>query len=168
MIEKEKHRTITLDLDVSPIASELASKRKLSSVLSELLRKEYGVNQEEDILNSQINELNRQQLQIQNDLIELKQIQFQKSRINKIKTEKIELEKEFQLLNLNMKQEIENALNDHESIQNETDLLPHEVMLKVAKEKRAIRLQITEKFNERKSFIISRLKELGDQEIENQ
>lgn len=162
MIEKEKHRTISLDLDVSPIASELASKRKLSSVLSELLRKEYGVNQEEDILNSQINELNRQQSQIENDLIQLKSIQLENERIKNIKQEKFQLENEFNLLNLRMKQEIEEMRDQPNSsfAIDEKGLEPHEIMVALAKEKGRIRIEITKRFNDRKKFIQQRLKEL--------
>ena len=40
--QKERLRTIQLDLDVSEIAQRLADQKKLSSTLSELLRANYG------------------------------------------------------------------------------------------------------------------------------
>ena len=40
--EKERLRTIQLDLDVSEIAQKLADQKKLSSTISELLRTNYG------------------------------------------------------------------------------------------------------------------------------
>ena len=40
--QKERLRTIQLDLDVSEIAQKLADKKELSSTLSELLRANYG------------------------------------------------------------------------------------------------------------------------------
>lgn len=40
--QKERLRTIQLDLDVSEIAQRLADKKELSSTLSELLRSNYG------------------------------------------------------------------------------------------------------------------------------
>lgn len=40
--QKERLRTIQLDLDVSEIAQKLADKKQLSSTLSELLRANYG------------------------------------------------------------------------------------------------------------------------------
>ena len=40
--QKERLRTIQLDLDVSEIAQRLADKKELSSTLSELLRANYG------------------------------------------------------------------------------------------------------------------------------
>jgi len=40
--QKERTRSITLDLDVSEIAQKLADKNELSSTLSELLRQAYG------------------------------------------------------------------------------------------------------------------------------
>lgn len=40
--QKERLRTIQLDLDVSDIAQRLADKKELSSTLSELLRANYG------------------------------------------------------------------------------------------------------------------------------
>tara|TARA_B100000424_G_C22719260_1_gene390800 strand:- start:27 stop:470 length:444 start_codon:yes stop_codon:yes gene_type:complete len=44
--QKERLRTIQLDLDVSEIAQRLADKKELSSTLSELLRSNYGFGDE--------------------------------------------------------------------------------------------------------------------------
>ena len=105
MKKESTHRTIKLDADVANIASELAKQRKLSSVLSELLRREYGITFEEDLTQSQVNELQRQREGIDKALNDLQQIHMKNQQIEK--SNEIEsLEKEF-WLKLRMENEIE-------------------------------------------------------------
>ena len=162
MKKESTHRTIKLDADVANIASELAKQRKLSSVLSELLRREYGITFEEDLIQSQVNELQRQREGIDKALNDLQQIQQEK--INKLKkSNEIEsLEKEFSLLKLRMESEIEEARKqslDHYNISTD-GLEDWEITGLLAKTRGEERMKITEKFNNRKREILDRLEEL--------
>ena len=147
MKKESTHRTIKLDAEVANIASELAKQRKLSSVLSELLRREYGITFEEDLIQSQVNELQRQREGIDKALNDLQQIQQEK--INKLKkSNEIEsLEKEFSLLKLRMESEIEEARKqslDHYNISTD-GLEDWEITGLLAKTRGEERMKITEK-----------------------
>lgn len=162
MKKEGTHRTIKLDADVANIASELAQKRKLSSVLSELLRREYGITFEEDLIQSQVNELQRQREGIEKALNDLQQIQEEK--LSKVKREnEIEnLEKEFSLLKLRMEDEIEQARKqtlDHYNISTD-GLEDWEITGLLAKTRGEERMKITQKYNNRKKDILDRLEEL--------
>ena len=70
--QKERLRTIQLDLDVSEIAQKLADKKELSSTLSELLRVNYGFGnkleekkRELHVLLDQITEMNQEREQLE-------------------------------------------------------------------------------------------------------
>lgn len=146
--KKGNHRTIRLDLDVENIATELSSKRKLSEVLSELLRNEFGVSFEEDLLKSKINELERQKNEIDQSLRDLNI--SRKIKIDQqMKTHAIEnLEKEFSLIKIKMDREIEEMRkmkNDYFNI-DEKGLEGHEIMLALAKAKGAARVSIQNKY----------------------
>ena len=164
MKKKDDHRTIRLDADVANIASELASKRKLSEVLSELLRREYGTSFEEDLIQSKMNELNRQREGIERAMNDLQEIVIEKKRKidrqNKIK----ELEEEFSLLKFNMDEEIKKAREqslDHYDIITD-GLEAWEITAALAKARGEERLSITKKFNERREQIIIELAELKE------
>ena len=164
MKKESTHRTIKLDADVANIAAELASKRKLSSVLSELLRREYGITFEEDLIQSQVNELNRQREGIEKALNDLHQIQHQKE-IELNKQGRIdELEREFSLLKLNMDQEIE-AIRSRplESFNISTiGLEAWEITKQLAKQRGDMRMEITKKYDNRRKEIADELRRLRE------
>ena len=164
MKKESTHRTIKLDADVANIAAELASKRKLSSVLSELLRREYGITFEEDLIQSQVNELNRQREGIEKALNDLHQIQHQKEiEINK-QSRIDQLEREFSLLKLNMDQEIE-AIRSRplESFNISTiGLEAWEITKHLAKQRGDMRIEITKKYDNRRKEIAGELKRLRE------
>ncbi len=164
MRKEATHRTIKLDSDVANIASELAKQRKLSSVLSELLRREYGITFEEDLIQSQVNELQRQREGIEKALNDLQQIQDEKLIKLKRSNEIENLEKEFSLLKLRMEDEIEEARKqtlDHYNISTD-GLEDWEITGLLAKTRGQERMKITQKYNNRKQEILDRLEELKD------
>lgn len=160
--QKDNHRTIKLDGDVANIASELAKQRRLSSVLSELLRREYGITFEEDLIQSQVNELQRQKEGIDKALNDLQAIQEEKMMKLHRSNEIERLEKEFSLLKLRMDNEIEEARKqtlDHYNISTD-GLEDWEITGLLAKTRGDERMKITERYNNRKKEILDRLEEL--------
>lgn len=168
MTEKDNHRTIRLDGDVKNIASELASRRELSKVLSELLRKEYGMTFEEDLMNTKINELNRQKQEIEENLSALEKVQQEKADRKQKRLRIEELEKQFSLLNLNMKNEIDElsglTLEDF-NIPTE-GFEDHQIMASLSRMKTEGRQKIIEKFQRRSDEIQFELSDLK-RDIEN-
>lgn len=162
MKKESLHRTIKLDADVANIASELASKRKLSKVISELLRREYGVSFEADLIQSQINELQRQRASIDSGLDELISIQNKKQEEMMKQNLVQDLEKEFSLLKINCENEIEEMRKlTIEDFNIETNgLEDHQVMLELAKIKGSKRLEIQSRYAQRREEIITQLGEL--------
>ena len=164
MTEKDNHRTIRLDGDVKNIASELASRRELSKVLSELLRKEYGITFEEDLMKTKINELNRQKKEIEESLSILETAKREKDDLKRRAAKIEELKKEFSLLNLKMKDEIDQlnrmTLEDF-NIPTE-GFEDHRVMLALSKAKTEGRKKIIEKFQRRSDEIHFELSQMGE------
>ena len=159
MIPKDNHRTIRLDLDVSVIAQALADKRQLSQVLSELLRKEYGVNFEEDQLKSKISELKRQQSEINEQMKELKHTLELKSIKENNSSIISQLENELQLLEFNKRQEFESIVQlkiEDLGIVKE-GLKDHELMSEISKMKGRKRQEIQKKYSDRHNEILLEL-----------
>jgi len=168
MNRKDRMRSIKLEGDVASIAEELASKRILSKTLSELLRKEYGISFEDDLLKSRMNDLKRQSEQIEEQLSELthtmnrKQAkQFNDEQIEKLETElnnfDITQRKELQLV---IDMTVEDLGIDKKIHQ------PHELMSEISKAKGLIRIEIHNKFAQRKKDILKEL-EMRYDEREN-
>lgn len=155
MKEKDNHRTIKLDLDVAPIASELASKRILSKVLSELLRKEYGISFEEDLLKSKIQELERQSEAIKDQMNELNHTMNRKK--EKELNEEMISNLEYEIANLsnNLKIELKSVIDltvDELGI-DQNKFKDHELMSEISKAKGRKRISITDTFKEREEQI---------------
>lgn len=166
-MKKDNHRTIKLDGDVANIAAELASQRRLSSVLSELLRREYGITFEQDLIKSQMNELQRQKEKIDKSLLDLQLIQHEKEVKQSRKNEIQELEKEYSLLKLNMDREIEEArktpIEDFDIITE--GLEAWEITKQIATKRGSLRIQITQKYESRREEIEARLEELKSAQV---
>jgi vacuolar-type H+-ATPase subunit I/STV1 len=165
MIKENTHRTIKLDHDVANIAAQLAKERRLSSVLSELLRKEYGVSFEDDLIKSQINELQRQKELLDNSLNDL-QNQIKDKEEKKRKTILIEeLEKELSLLKLKEKQEVDLILKKPiEAYNIETGGLEDwQISSKLGEHRRFERLEIQNKYRDRENEIRDKLQLLLNQ-----
>lgn len=163
--EKDDPRCIRLDGDVSNIASTLAKERRLSSVLSDLLRREFGVSFEEDLLQSQLNEIERQREEIEERKEEIehqlnikKRSQFVHSRID-------ELEAEYGLLKFKCKTEIENVgkipVEDLEIERG--DLEDHQFMVMISKTRQKMREEIAERYASRDKEIERELLDLYDE-----
>lgn len=163
--ERDDPRCIRLDGDVSNIASTLAKERRLSSVLSDLLRREFGVSFEEDLLQSQLNEIERQREEIEERKEEIehqlkikKRSQFVHSRID-------ELESEYGLLKFKCKTEIENvgkmSVEDLEIERG--DLEDHQFMVMISKARQKMREEIGERYASRDNEIQRELLDLYDE-----
>lgn len=155
MKEKDNHRTIKLDLDVAPIASELASKRILSKVLSELLRKEYGISFEEDLLKSKMQDLERQSEAIKDQMNELNHT-INRKKEKELNEEMISnLEYELANLSTNLKIELKSVIDltvDELGI-DQNKFKDHELMSEISKAKGRKRISITDSFKEREEKI---------------
>lgn len=165
MKNKDNHRTIKLDGDVASIADELASKRQLSKVLSELLRKEYGISFEDDLLKSKLNDLQRQ-----NEIIneQMEELNFTIQRKNEMEQndKAIEtLEIELNNLGLTLKQKMQLIIEmDHQELGiDETQFEPHELMSEISKEKGKMRLDLNNEIKERHLAIMEELEWRYDQ-----
>jgi len=168
MNKKDRMRSIKLEGDVASIAEELASKRILSKTLSELLRKEYGISFEDDLLKSRMNDLKRQSEEIDEQLSQLthtinrKEAQkYNDDQILILETElnnwDIVQRKELQLVIDMSYQELGIDKNKYE---------PHQLMSEISKAKGLIRIEIHSKFEKRKKEILKEL-EMRYDEREN-
>ena len=168
MMKKETlHRTIKLDHDVAYIAQELANRRELSKVLSELLRKEYGIITEHDILQNQINELERRKSEVDSNLKELKKVMMEK--IDK-ENEELRIEKlNIELANINIDMKNEMNLITNKTVDDlNIDIEYFEgsaLMVEISRKKNELRKEIENKFSIRKNEIIKELEAYSLMEI---
>lgn len=163
--EKDDPRCIRLDGDVSNIASTLAKERRLSSVLSDLLRKEFGVSFEEDLLESQLNEIQRQKEEIEERKEEIEHQIKLKKRSKWIHSRIEKLETEYGLLKFKCKKEIEGVAKiPIESLEVvKGDLEDHKFMVEVAKARQKMREEIAQRYAERDKAISNELLDLYDE-----
>jgi hypothetical protein len=159
MKNKDNHRTIKLDGDVSSIADELASKRQLSKVLSELLRKEYGISFEDDLLKSKLNDLKRQNEIINEQMEELNfTIQRKNEKAENDKSiESLEIELNNLGLTLKKKMNLIIEMDQNDLGIDETQFEPHELMSEISKAKGKMRLDLNNEIKERHLEIIKEL-----------
>jgi hypothetical protein len=159
MNRKDRMRSIKLEGDVASIAEELASKRILSKTLSELLRKEFGMSFEDDLLKSRMNDLERQSQTINEQMAELsKTINIKEM---KAFNDEMIINLEDELNNListkreEMKKVIELTIEDLGI--DPYNFEPHELMSQVSKAKGAKRKEIEIFYTERNNEIIEEL-----------
>lgn len=165
MKNKDNHRTIKLDGDVSSIADELASKRQLSKVLSELLRKEYGISFEDDLLKSKLNDLKRQNEIINEQMEELNfTIQKKNEKAENDKSiESLEIELNNLGLTLKKKMNLIIEMDQNDLGIDEAQFEPHELMSEISKRKGKMRLDLNNEIKERHIEIMSELEWRYDQ-----
>lgn len=165
MKNKDNHRTIKLDGDVSSIADELASKRQLSKVLSELLRKEYGISFEDDLLKSKLNDLQRQNEIINEQMEELNfTIQRKNEKAENDKSiESLEIELNNLGLTLKKKMNLIIEMDQKDLGIDETQFEPHELMSEISKAKGKMRLDLNDEIKERHLEIMKELEWRYDQ-----
>jgi hypothetical protein len=168
MNKKDRMRSIKLEGDVASIAEELASKRILSKTLSELLRKEYGISFEDDLLKSRMNDLKRQSEQIEEQLSELTHTMNRKES-QKFNDQQIaNLETELNNFDILQRKELQMVI-DMTYLElgiDKTKYEPHQLMSEISKAKGLIRIEIHSKFAKRKKEILKEL-EMRYDEREN-
>jgi len=159
MNKKDRMRSIKLEGDVASIAEELASKRILSKTLSELLRKEYGISFEDDLLKSRMTDLERQRESINEQMSDLtntikrkEEKQFNLDSITKFETELNNLQSSLRS-ELNLVVEMNNLDLGIE----EDKFEPHKLMSEISKAKGLIRIEIHNKYENRKKEITQEL-----------